>query len=220
MADTKKVEGINIKDILNHIIEMEFSFAEEKDLENSNSCLIIPSVYAISGNQINIIKMPFDDETKVQMLKTAGRQCHEWKCHQIAIVTDIAYKQYPDTNMTPDSTELPLTYPRSMRTDALLLQYVDLKNSENNTSIISPYTIENGKIIRKEFEFKEDGKLKSKLIYDFLIGFISHFLAEKIADISIEDISTEKAMSIGDELLKIYPGIKDAPVLSNFNINI
>lgn len=211
--NTTKNKIIDIKELLNVIVEKEFSIAEERLSEDSNSSLIIPSVYAITDKGINVIMLPFDDESKGSMLKSAGRKCYEWKCHQIALIADVAYKHYEEKDI--DDTELPLTYPQSMRSDALLLQYVDLKNKDNNTVIISPYSIENNKIIRKKCEYKNEDELRSRLIYHLLIGFMSYFLKEKTSDIPIESLDIDDVMTIGDELVKIYPGLIDAPVITS-----
>ena len=79
------------------------------------------------------------DVEKQQYMYAVGVIAKQQQASQVFIITDAAMKQMsPEAIKTYDETDAPLTYPKSMRTECIIIHFIDLKSGNSETCIV-PY---------------------------------------------------------------------------------
>lgn len=102
---------------------------------------IMPVFFLFREGKIShLLGAPFnDEEDKYKSATTAGYNAQQRGCDVVAFICDAAMKEYdgPVEDYDP-VTEAPLTYPKSMRQECLVLFVINLK-TESAEMYIAPY---------------------------------------------------------------------------------
>jgi hypothetical protein len=194
-----------INTILSDFVELSFEVAKNKDIKDSNTPLITPSVMALSEKQPLIMMLPWEDgESKLAMLQAVGEKCHEVEAYNVALISDAALKSY--THKITSEEEVPLAYPSSMRTDCFILVYIDFKDPKENFIRTYPYKKVDGKIVREPESTSKTDKISSILMESLSFGFIR---AAMFSEFKARE-APQFDNGVGDDMLKCvlerYPG--------------
>lgn len=116
-------------------------------------------------------------EDKYRMYEALGSILYDKGCSEVILLNDCAMRAV-DAGAKIDETELPLTYPESMRTEVLVFMHINFKNKDKYHLI--PYK-KNG----KEVEFlKEDifedvgGEIRNSVAKGFGIKIIKDMFSK------------------------------------------
>lgn len=112
---------------------------------------LTPCVVCIGG--ANIWPIPVTAEQmdhKVAFYRAIGSTCKQYGCCVVVLINDCAMKSCPKgvdpEEWWSDPTERPTTYPKSMRTDLIMVGAMDLINKKKAFAV-QPYREEDGKIV-------------------------------------------------------------------------
>lgn len=115
-------------------------------MEKTKKCP--PMVICFKGEKIIHLSGLCTDETKHAFYRAVGALCKKEGCDFIMIINDAAIKAFKNPedykNMIDNyETESPLTYPKSMRTDCIILIGYAFATEESKI-VVQPYKEENG----------------------------------------------------------------------------
>ena len=209
----------HISKIIEELVEGAFEIARKNVNEDCNITKATPSAYGISdatasGNPSPdhkdlFIMMPWeDDEQKSTMLQMLGEKCYKESVSKVILVIDAAMKGY---DKKPDfTTEQPLSYPESMRTDCFIVLFLDFSDSNENLLRIYPYKRKDKNIIREEIIYFNDDKapFNGDVVEYVSIGFLragifDEYEKREILDSQFNDDVGDKLLS---GVLERYPG--------------
>lgn len=106
----------------------------KKNLSKHGTLLPVSLILSDDG-EVSAIPNAFDgDEEKVQVHFKLGILAAVADAVAICTIQDVAMKGF-DRDVTDDPTERPLLYPKSMRTEAILLSYLNVRTGETDFCI-------------------------------------------------------------------------------------
>ena len=112
---------------------------------------LLPVAFIITDSGIKVIATPFkDDNEKISMYTELGYLCAEFQATEIYTIADIAMKEYDKEHFKmalTDPLERPTLYPKSMRTDGILISYIDLATLDHTLNLQKYKETENGETI-------------------------------------------------------------------------
>lgn len=209
----------HISKIIDELVEGSFGIAQENINKDCNLTKATPAAYCISDatasgnpspdNKDLFIMMPWeDDEQKSIMLQKIGERCYKDSISKIVLVIDSAMKTY---EKEPDiTTEQPLSYPESMRTDCFMVLFLDFKDSNENSLKAYPYKREKDNIIREEAICFDDSNSfsNSRIFEEMSIGFLKAGIFDEYEKKEILDSQFNN--DVGNKILlgvlERYPG--------------
>lgn len=108
-----------------------------------------PMIFCFKGEKFFNFHAIFDDGHKYEFYYKVGMLCKKEGCDFIMAINDAAMRQFNEVEdynyaVKNSETEAPLSYPRSMRTECILLIACDFTSEESNV-LVQTYTEEGGK---------------------------------------------------------------------------
>jgi hypothetical protein len=197
------------KEILEALIAQGFNIASEKLAEqpdrDSNSPLIGPIVFGFGDIRNYVMPLSWgDDEEKVAVIREAGKTCFKNNCKKAVMITESAMKQ--SSHLPEDPSEMPLSYPPSMRVDCLILFYFDFISPINNTLRMFPFKILNNKLVRDPETDLSSFEMQSPLTGYFLMGFTAAAMVEEMCIGEFITLNEEINKELLSRVLIKYPG--------------
>lgn len=159
---------------------------------------LMPVAIILSESQPAVVG--FDNSDKTQAYSLVGLTAAKMNGHSLIIINDIAMRKIDWQGLTEeeidkilaDPTEHPLTYPKSLRTDGILVHYIDLW-SDRQMAYILPYV-----------EDEENNGYKFKRLR-VLKGEMSGYLPETVKEMynrSIQMLKNPSFKTMSDLLMK------------------
>jgi hypothetical protein len=114
-----------------------------------------------------------DDEEKLKTFFALGAFCKENKIYDLILGLDSCYRQIPTNNKDREfffknlSTERPSLYPKNLRDNFILLQYIDFENEKNCANLTCKYRKKDKKNYFSKAIFRVNVEsVIIKLVYD------------------------------------------------------
>lgn len=127
-----------------------------------------PVIFLIKNDQLMIEPIPMEAIDKIM---GAGLMAKDFGADKIILIWDAAFRTVDKLPEPYDETEAPLTYPKSMRTECILLNEIEVPSGKDNTIVI-PYKGGDGEPV--EFlpdNLPEEAKFKSRFTEIALQGY-------------------------------------------------
>jgi hypothetical protein len=121
----------------------------KSNLEQFHSLAPVVLCFSVEGTCFPILADFSNESEKYQFYKYIGKHCKNHDFKKIILINDAAFRsmQVEDfEKIKEDPSERPLTYPKSMRTECIVLMYYDLENKKSDI-LVQPYKEEGDKII-------------------------------------------------------------------------
>ena len=200
-----KQETINI---LTGLIKETLLSIEDTEVSDSNACSFPQTAFVFDKEgKMSVIVLPFDGKDKKEVLFSLGLQCYKKGIVRIALMMEVAIKS--STSEDIDPSEMPLAYPPEMRKEAIIIQYMNLQDGNDQCMLVQPYSIINNKVKKNSSELQTHAKYQSGILRTVLSGFVKHYITSRIEKHKVEDLTEELAISIVTELKKEYPALTD-----------
>lgn len=116
-------------------------------MEKTKQCP--PTAFCFKGDKFFNVGGKFDnDDEKYGFYRMIGAACRKEKCDFVMLINDAAMRSFEKHEDYKDAidnydTEAPLSYPKSMRTECIILVAYEFATDESKV-IVQPYKEENG----------------------------------------------------------------------------
>jgi hypothetical protein len=139
-----------------------------------------PVIFLIKNDQLMIEPIPMEaidkimgatEDSKARSAFVAGLMAKDFGADKIILIWDAAFRTVDKLSEPYDETEAPLTYPKSLRTECIILNEIEVPSGKDNTIVI-PYKGGDGEPV--EFlpdNLPEDAKFESRFTEIALRGY-------------------------------------------------